>query len=423
MRSILLLSLLANQSFSSTAFKEGVCKLVAGKGSVKITYTHPITRKKLQEPFIKYLNKGKPFSYCSGSVIGPKVILTAAHCYQGTINQNTQVKIIPIMRQVKKIIDGKEVVAPIEFCKNNPYWHTHSQCVAGKVRAIYETSYEDVQAHCFDKKGDFFITPLKEKKGWPNPMFSNTYSKKRFDMAILHSEKDLSHISPISYTDNENDLKNLVSDYNYRGIECKAYGFGPRIKGHPMGDMKEMIIPVERYKNFVISSSEKVVQGGDSGGPLICPLSNGKTKLVGVVSRGIEDLRENIKPEFSISHDVFATIAQNKGWVQIALNQNNNAHLRKDDFHDVALEYELKFIHNEIKEVKSCFKKNKHRLNSQTSPYTQKEVKKAIKTTEKKHKEITKLYKKQRSVFNRAFLRDVYRATTDLRLMCHQIDY
>ncbi len=390
-----------------------MCKLLASKGKVEAILKDLMTRKEVDDytykyagiPKLEYINEGKPFAYCSGSVIGPKTILSAAHCYQGTINQDIKVETIAIMKRVKKVVDGKETLVRMPYCVSNPYWSQDPRCVVGKLRAEITTTYDDVYAECFNDKLDVETVDLNINKGWPNSLMANLNSRRRFDFAILHTDQIISNTTSLSYSTDKDLLNSTIDRANF-GLSCKIYGFGPSTPEEEMGPLKEMQTTLSRSHRTQAVSFKDVTNNGDSGGPILCPI-NGKDQIVGVVSRSLGNT------------DVFTLLAENSIWLEKTLGLSEFVRKNKNDFDEIALSYEIDTIKREMDITQSCLKKNKNNINSPSSRFTMRQFKNGIKEVKKLLKEAT-CDPSEKAVYQRGFLRDVYNKSIDLRLACEQ---
>jgi len=414
---ILLLQIII--SFTAQS-KEGVCKLVSVGGTQTVTYIDGLTRKPIpgrEIETIKLDEKG-PYTYCSASLVNDNHILTAAHCFQGSIDQNIEVYTIPIRVKVKRRINGEIKLIIPPYC-NDPYWKEKRACIARYERAVVRMNLGTVSAHCYDKNGKFQKSAVEVKNGWPHPMYARANTKDRFDAAVLKVKTSFKNIKPFK---TQLDPKKMIRILDYNGKNCKAYGFGKNPDGSS-GILRTLNIFIDDYSDVKIGSNRifDSIAPGDSGGPLICPDLNQNEVHIGIVSHDI--LRQGAFLAPDIHQDVFTSLAYNQEWIKKVLKLPKVKKRTEEDFHKVAAEYEVNYYKNEIKNGYDCLKRNKHKFNKPTAPFTAKQFKSAVKEIEKEYKKIMKDYGKEEFLFTRGRLKGkIYKKTLDLRYNCFIID-
>lgn len=417
--------LLSTFGFSETKFTEGACKLVSTGGTISDRYYDLGSNEEVFKPYTYKINEDdRPYNYCSASLIDENHILTAAHCFQGNIEQTVSIDKRPI-RVRKKIIneDGKEEFVVPKRC-TRPDWTRDKTCIANVIKRISKTNLGNVSAHCFTKDGKFKEIKLEKHNGWPNSMFSAKFTKTRFDLALWKTKEKVKDIKPIQIV---LDQKKAVSIVEKNGLQCVTLGFGPKIErirrktkeGKIIEEKK--IISRDQYKHInvhidfineikIISNIEyskfgswdtqinsipldqngqKVdrdfsrTEQGDSGGPLLCPDDKtGELVQIGLVS-GDTSLK-NAPFRDSFQSDRYTSVPYNKFWINHIKQTPKLEKRSKNQFHEVAIDYEINFALKEYELAKKCYDTNKENLNDSRAGFSKEIYKGLLKNYKKK---------------------------------------
>lgn len=403
-----------------------VCRIVIGNLNQRF---QPITTNgreiKTIQPLV--LNTKDHF-VCSANLISSDMILTAAHCYEGS-NEWASPRVImpfPKVDETGKRPDGCEGIAYLK----KPECH-------GDIHQVRIFSdWQNVRIECPNPNGEGFITrEIPENMGLPNPFYggrdsgpSTRHSRANFDFAFYKLSKPITEIKPMQVewdfkkqwersAPNEFEEPNPMKDQDI----CRSFGYGTSeiVKADGSREMEEKRLldgsitvrpktlagilkgantpPAKLTPNYIsvfVSETNRLpgigwVDHGDSGGAIMCRGRNDRVyKLYGVVSRGLNktDLEKIIDEGRSVTEgasfddlemmktliadNYYSTLPYNRDFVEyMTKNAPFPRSLDRAFYWSLTQPYQKQRILIERKETKECIRSAKKNGKMSLSTY------------------------------------------------------
>ncbi|MBC7398135.1 MAG: trypsin-like serine protease [Bdellovibrionales bacterium] len=220
--------------------------------------------------------------YCSATLFRDDAVMTAAHCFQGTIEY------VP---RLGKTPDGK------------------------LVRVDLKMDHVEIRCPGDDGQIETHITTVAD--GWPHPRFGKKAESAVFDVAVLKTkEKWKTKPMPVLLEDNS------VRDLLTANQSCRTFGYG-QDNEQKVGILHGLQIKSDIYwsPGTVAFAGVQGVDHGDSGGALVCQDRQGHSYLSGVTSRMHDE-----DPNTPSYGSYFVATDFNAGWVDFALTHEKLDH-------------------------------------------------------------------------------------------------
>jgi trypsin len=223
-------------------------------------------------------------SFCTASLIAPKIVLTAAHCLLYTDNQESWK--INIGQSSQDVSDGQLI---------------------NVIGAIYHTKYEEKQS--YDLLDPVTLEVIKSVRGYSAPGESELDS----DIALLLLEKAVVGIEPVKLARLSTRLSTGWRVYGW-GM-TSSYGdstsnfLNTTSVDDATSEFSEMITdPMDNMIAAYLEDDAGVVHStcyGDSGGPLV----DGKGIVIGITSFSFAETCEEATPT------VYTKVASYRSWI------------------------------------------------------------------------------------------------------------
>jgi hypothetical protein len=343
----------ADMPFDVEPVKKSVCKLVADELESRYEILHPVT---LQPLGASFTEKEQNVFYCSATVVGPQTVFTAAHCYQGIIEQHLQKgrAQLPKMQKVTNP-NGTVRYEIIPGC-DLPGWREKPDCLGAIGPVRLETVMNgDVKVVCPGDETGEEIRTLPLKQGWPNPRFNKKFP--RYDITIWKTAEPFTKTPALSFVTNYAEVSSWVQQSFDR---CVTFGYGP-VPQDAQPKLKSLYTPVDTLsEEFITSLGFDHVVSGDSGGSFVCADFAGKPHLVGITSytQWLSD------PNFGINGEMsgFSSLSFNKPWIDLIAKTNFPHEGREgtNTYHTVALQYENQHIWDYMNQSQNCLNQKRN---------------------------------------------------------------
>lgn len=406
----------ANQSTIDeiSELSSSVCEVRSNLSESHYTIFDPVT----DQPVRTVVFSEPDRFFCSAVIINDNTFLTAAHCYQGTVEQYLQRGKIRLPG-VKYKIEGRKITWNFNskcFVSNPP---KDTDCSSTEVKAHLEERLNKVSLKCRNSNNEEFNYYAPAEKGWPSPRFSG--NRPDFDVSVSRIEgKFDSSLARSKFMVEYHDiLKSVINN----GHSCKTMGHGPvefsqtdHAKIRPQ--FKILHTPVTYLNPYRLASIEgDYLRPGDSGGGLFCKGLDQKYYLVGINSRIYYATKEI---------NVFSLNSFNSDWINQILRNPNLVHegARSTEspviYHNQALEYEKIVIKKTMKNLNHCIKN----VNPKFDGGFKVEMKKELKVLNKQHKFVEKLHnnKNETAVFKRSKNKELLHDADELFDYCQQFE-
>ncbi len=313
----------------------GVCRLVG----VDLTYskTRVSAARVAQGPSEVFDHIDRRF-YCSASLIDPTHVLSAAHCYQGTLEGSPDYTSKPI---------PKEPRTP--QCQL-PGWEDDLRCVARVEYYRIDIKMDHVDVECgVDATGKALETHRTDwNMGYPNPRMNA--KRVPYDVSVLQVDAKFEKVQPLPILlDAEETMPSILQNDG----DCQAYGYGLD-NAHNAGVLHGIELPLSLFDSheewLVAKDTHQGTQHGDSGGPLFCKDRQGMSKIFGVVSMGGD--------HGGVLNSAFSVTGYNALWIKrvLALDpsfRHSHANLN-DSWHQIAVQYEFDELDRLLNQIDSC---------------------------------------------------------------------
>ncbi|MDA8793640.1 trypsin-like serine protease [Bacteriovoracaceae bacterium] len=430
---LLILSCLTQSNAQESSYPSdlSVCKLVAGAYK---KFNTPIDRNNRQigKTFIE---EQKDVVFCSGTLLSNNYILTAAHCYQGNLEQFIRRESVLVPKEIEKIVNGRTIRVRPNGC-NGSDWVRYAECIKAKLRLQVKVKLENVRAECTsaDSQNGLISILLDKKDGFPHPFYfhQKVHSKSDrefgsmmayelrmrknandYDIALWKTTEAarLSAFLPIkkSYQKKIDLNPDVIMTTNPNLIMCRSYGFGiNQVIKPPTSQFRKHTMSLFDSRENIVLTKGDVLRHGDSGGPLICMNSQGVDEIVGVNSRVLTQGGRSLYNEFS-------TTFYNSDWLSF-VQQKGRSHTTPEHWHEMVLPFEYKKVSEMISQMKSCRKEKKKEASREGFRL----LNASYNGLMKQYKKVKKIYRKksEKNVFIRADLKRLRKELRDFLLNC-----
>ncbi len=316
----------------------GLCRLVG----VDLTYskTRVSAAKVPQGPTEVFDHADRKF-YCSASLIDPTHVLSAAHCYQGTLEGSPEYT----TKAVPKL--------PRSAQCQLPGWEDDTRCVASVEYYRIDIKMDHVDVECgVDASGVALETHRTDwNQGFPNPRMNA--NRVPYDVSVLEVDQKFEKIQPLPIQlDSEETMPAVLQNDG----DCQAYGYGLD-NSHNAGILHGIELPLSLFDSheewLVAKDREQGTQHGDSGGALFCKDRQGVSKIFGVVSMGGD--------HDGVLNSAFSVTGYNALWIKrvLALDpsfRHSHANLN-ESWHQIAVLYEFDETNRLLNQIDTCIHK------------------------------------------------------------------
>jgi hypothetical protein len=223
-------------------------------------------------------------SFCTGSLIAPRIVLTAAHCVMDAQNQESWK--LNIGQSAQDKADGQAI---------------------NVIGAIYHTKYEEKQS--YDILDPVTREVIKSVTGYVAPGESELDS----DIALLLLEKPVVGIEPVKLARQTTPLSTGWRVYGWGMTSTDAFSGSNVLNTTSVADATQEFTewidtPMDNMIAAYLEDDNGVVHStcfGDSGGPLV----DGKGIVIGITSFSFAETCEEATPT------VYTKVASYRSWI------------------------------------------------------------------------------------------------------------